>query len=235
MRTAGTKRGTVVSMTKRTLRLPTLGSLLPYRWWWRPGRERDAVFYDRQVRARLKRIAPRSYAKSPYYFLWAIIVDRLRRDGFGRVLEIGCGPGQLAEFLFDQGMQHYVGVDFSASALEHARHLAPRGTFVHADARTTTVHTDYPHDVIICTEVLEHVEGDLDVIARFTPGKRCLCSVPNFEFESHVRYFRDTAEVEARYRRLFDAFDVIALQSANHAGDQFFLFEGVRNEHVPEA
>lgn len=227
-----------MSPMKRALRLPDLWSLVPYRWHrWRrlrPGRERDAIYYDRQVRGTRKPIVPREYASSPYYFLWAIIVDRLRHAGFGRVLEIGCGSGHLAEFLFDQGMQDYVGVDFSVFALERARLVAPRGTFVHADARTTTAYSDFDHDVIVCTEVLEHIEADLQLISRFSAGKRCLCSVPNFDFEAHVRYFRDASEVETRYGKFFDSFDVITLESAGHRGDQFFLFDGIRNKFVAE-
>src|SRR5436853_5595799 len=49
----------------------------------------------------------RPYPQSRYYFLWAVIVDRVRRSGLRRVLEIGCGPGQLAAFLLDQGVEQY--------------------------------------------------------------------------------------------------------------------------------
>lgn len=43
--------------------------------------------------------------------------------------------------------------------------------------------------VIVCTEVLEHIDGDLVVIARLPQGHHCCCSVPNFYTFSHVRYF----------------------------------------------
>src|SRR5262249_48355077 len=45
------------------------------------------------------------YTRSSYYPLWTVIVDRVRRDKVKRILEIGCGPGQLAAFLLDQGVE----------------------------------------------------------------------------------------------------------------------------------
>ena len=61
---------------------------------------------------------------------------------------------------------------------------------------------------------------------------RCLCSVPNFPNESHVRMFKDSAEVAARYGRFFTTFDVVEFKSPRYEPDRFFLFDGVRNDRV---
>jgi 2-polyprenyl-3-methyl-5-hydroxy-6-metoxy-1,4-benzoquinol methylase len=161
--------------------------------------------------------------------MWAIIADRVRRAGAPAVLEIGCGPGYLAAFLIDQGVRDYTGLDFSRSALERARQAVPRGRFIEGDARTATAYQDCRYDILICTEVLEHIEADLDVVSRFPGGIRCLCSVPNFEDDSHVRTFRDADEVLARYGSFFERLDVMTLNSPNGYGDRFFLFDGIRN------
>jgi hypothetical protein len=113
-----------------------------------------------------------------------------------------------------------------------ARRREPRGRFITGDARTTTIHIDYEHDVVICTEVLEHIQDDLKVVSRFRPGKRCLCSVPNFHHESHLRVFHDAEEVISRYGRYFDALDVMTLKSAQFEDDLFFLLDGVRNQET---
>jgi SAM-dependent methyltransferase len=47
------------------------------------------------------------------------------------LLEIGCGPGTDAAALAEG--RRYTGVDLSGVQLEHAKHEAPAGTFLHAD------------------------------------------------------------------------------------------------------
>ena len=173
-----------------------------------------------------------SYARSRYYFLWTVIVDRIRRDRLRRVLEIGCGPGQLAVFLLDQGVEQYVGLDFSPQAIEMARANAPGGRFVVGDARSPAIYAEAEYDVIICTEVLEHIQDDLRVLSRFGPGKRCICSVPNFPYESHVRHFGGAEDVADRYGPFFQEFDVSTFQGPQSDTEQYFLLDGVRNDYV---
>ena len=191
------------------------------------GREEGSGFYDTMYAG-----TPdyhQRYEQSFYYFLWSVIVDRIRAAGIKRVLEIGCGPGQLAAYLLDQGIEGYVGLDFSPQAIEMARKHAPRGQFVVGDAREPAIHRTTEHGALICTEVLEHITDDLKVVAAFTAGKRCFCSVPNFPYESHVRHFTDAAEVAARYGRFFDQLSVTTFRSPRDPSDRFFLLDGVRN------
>jgi SAM-dependent methyltransferase len=190
-------------------------------------REECAGWYDEMFARSCVYAKP--YEQSHYYFLWSVIVDRLRRARLARILEIGCGPGQLAAYLLEQGVEQYTGLDFSRQAIEMARRNAPAGRFVVGDARLPEIHAQTEHDAVICTEVLEHVNEDLVVVSRFLPGKRCFCSVPNFPYESHVRHFRDPAEVEDRYGGFFTALDVMAFKSPLDPADRFFLFDGVRN------
>ena len=50
-------------------------------------------------------------------------------EGRGEVADIGCGPGQVALFLHERGLQ-MVGVDLSEGMLEVARRLVPGVRFV---------------------------------------------------------------------------------------------------------
>lgn len=190
------------------------------------GREEGSDYYDRMYSATADYHAP--YQESFYYFLWSVIADRLRRAKVERVLEIGCGPGQMAEYLLDQGVREYTGLDFSPEAVKMAKSHVARGTFVVGDARDPAIHRQVAHDAVLCTEVLEHIEDDLAVVKAFTPGKRCLCSVPNFPYESHVRHFKDADEVIARYGPFFDSLDVATFRSPRDPNDRFFLFDGIR-------
>jgi SAM-dependent methyltransferase len=170
------------------------------------------------------------YWQSHYYFLWSVLADRIRAGGVRSVLDIGCGPGQFADCLFSlTPIQDYTGLDFSAEAVGMAKRVCTRGRFIVGDATTTTIHQETPHDLVVCTEVLEHVPGDRNVISRFKTGVRCLCTVPNFDYDSHVRYFNSTEEVADRYGRFFDQLDVWALRAnKNHI---YYLMDGVRNTY----
>ena len=63
---------------------------------------------------------------------------------------------------------------------------------------------DVAYDTVVCTEVLEHIEADLTVIENWKSGANCICSVPNFDFETHVRVFLTEEDVRCRYGDLID-------------------------------
>jgi SAM-dependent methyltransferase len=134
---------------------------------------------------------------SPYYPLYRRVVGLVLTHDKRSVLEVGCGSGVLAKILIESGLS-YCGFDFSAVAVQKAQILNPKGRFFVADA-TDAASYAFPHDAIVCCEVLEHIEADLDVIRLWPAGALCVCSVPNFDYESHVRFFRSEQEVHQRY------------------------------------
>lgn len=93
--------------------------------------QKDAAWYDASFedRAHWKR----HYSESACYFLWTVISDRICRQEPPRVLEIGCGSGQLAELLHDRGVSGYCGLDFSPKRIAHARKRCPACRFEIAD------------------------------------------------------------------------------------------------------
>lgn len=192
--------------------------------------EKAASFYDEYYALEQKYHI--HYTRSDYYFLWAVIADRIENGGIRSVLEIGCGPGQLAGMMMERGVPNWTGMDFSAKAVEMARLNCPRGRFEVGDARTTDLHGRIEHDLVVCTEVLEHIESDLAVVSKFKPGVRCICTVPSFPYHSHVRHFKDRDEVAARYGPLFEDLKVTTWISPRNGEDLFFLMDGRRNEHV---
>jgi len=189
----------------------------------------DAAWYDAAYTAIDSYHEP--FVQSHYYSLWCVIADRIRRDGLKRVIDIGCGPGQFASCLFTMAdIDSYIGLDFSPKAIEIARKACPQGSFVVDDATSTRLQRDTPHDVVVCTEVLEHVPNDAGVIGQFQPGVRALCTVPNFPYDSHVRHFTSVDQVRERYAPFFDRFDVWPVfrwYAPNHI---YYLMDGIRNQ-----
>ena len=150
-----------------------------------------------------ERIYDVPYRQSGYYPLFKRVQRILKRQKIRSVLEVGCGTGGLAHLLKDRSPAIvYRGFDFSPVAVQRAAaRLGEPGWFFVGDARARE---SYPgeFDTIVCTEVLEHIEADLEVIAQWTPGVHCVCSVPNFDADNHVRHFASEEEVRRRYGEL---------------------------------
>ena len=192
---------------------------------WTYGAEQPPAFYDERFRnAKHWR---RHYTASHYYPLWTVIADRLRRAGAVRVLDVGCGPGQVASLLRDQGLPAYVGLDFSPERVRRAREVCPEYAFHVADVFETDLLANEAYDGVLVMEFLEHVERDLDVLARIRPGALVLATVPNFPAAGHVRFFERAEDVRARYAPLLARLEVhVHLENAE--GKTYFILEGVR-------
>ena len=144
------------------------------------------------------------YQNSGYYPLFWQVARRLKEGGAGSVLEVGCGTGGLAYLLQQRSQIRYRGFDFSPVAVERARaRLGQPGKFFVGDARRADRYGG-EYDTIVYTEVLEHIDADLEVVGSWTPGVACICSVPNFDAGNRVRHFRSAEQVRERYGALLD-------------------------------
>ena len=146
------------------------------------------------------------YKRSPYYPLFRAVRDTLRDHKAQRVLEVGCGTGAMAHLLFDSmQLSSYRGFDFSSIAIEKAKKRTGRtDLFFVGDATSPAIYAGLEYDVVICTEVLEHIEDELLAMSHWAPGSFCVCSVPNYDADTHVRYFRTVDEVARRYESVLD-------------------------------
>lgn len=188
------------------------------------GIERDAAWYD--LSYTLFKHWKRHYTQSHYYFLWSVVADRLLTCGHECILDIGCGPGQFACLVQDRGMQQYYGLDFSEQRIKQARTVCPGYSFHVEDAFETDKFTSVPYDAVVMTEVLEHVENDLELIERITPGRRLIASVPNFPSAGHVRFFDSIDEVYERYSRVLSRIRIDSLKADKH-GKIYHLIDGI--------
>jgi len=101
-----------------------------------------------------------------------------------RVLDCGCGRGVYGQ-KFSQ--ERYVGLDIDVSSIGVAHLLYPDKSFIVGNA-TNLPFKDDTFNHVICSEVLEHISNDRDVLtelARVTkPLGVSVMSVPNLECEN---------------------------------------------------
>lgn len=83
--------------------------------------------YDRVAPEYVRRIYDELQHKPLDRELLDRFADRVRARGIA--CDMGCGPGQVARYLYERGVQ-MVGVDLSPAMLEQARQLNPGLTFV---------------------------------------------------------------------------------------------------------
>lgn len=161
-----------------------------------------------------------------YAEVWTRIRELILAARAKTVLDVGCGPGQFASLLCQGTEIVYRGLDFSRVAIDKARARGlANAQFVCEDARSPSALDGDCPDVIVCTEVLEHISEDLALLSRFPDGSLCVCSVPSFYSFSHLRYFEDSEQVHQRYVDFFDSLTVEAFplpRTAHH----LFLFYG---------
>lgn len=144
------------------------------------------------------------------------------------MLEVACGPGQLACALRDSGLlDSYQGFDFAEKRIAAAKLNCPQYKFHVADAFTTDLFESVSYDVLVATEFLEHVTDDLKVIERIRAGARFIGTVPNYPYVSHVRHFTDTGAVHERYGMYFDQLTIapIVRDARSHV---LYLMEGIK-------
>ena len=165
------------------------------------------------------------YASNPYYFMYAIIADRIVHK-VSSVLEVGCGCGRFGAVLYQLGFTEYVGFDFSQRQIDAAKKICPEQTYYCADAYNTDLYETVKYEAVVCTEFLEHVEKDLDIIRRVPKDILFIGSVPSFDFDSHVRFFKTPGEVESRYAPLLNKFDINRYCLRNEK-NYLYIFEGI--------
>lgn len=139
------------------------------------------------------------YNDSPYCPMWRKAVELIRAAHDPCILEIGCGTGQFAHMLWDNGIRNYRGFDFSPVAIEMAQRRCPEVAFSVCDALEPDEYAG-PYSIAVAMEVLEHIEDDLGVLDHIRCGTDVIFSVPTFDCESHVRTFPYPRDVACRYK-----------------------------------
>jgi len=164
---------------------------------------REAAYYDHIYEKSVAYQSP--YLTVIHFPVFASVMQFIKIIGVYPVIELGCGTGQLAEYLYNEGIKNYVGVDFSRSGLKMARVMSKQD-FMEYDIREGMAGIlkakgweEEPNIIVVAIEVFEHVADDLKIIREIPAGSELIWSVPNFDSEGHVRFFETDAIARERY------------------------------------
>lgn len=161
------------------------------------------------------------YSKSCYLDIWEKAMGHIKIKE-EQILELGCGTGQFAEMLFDNGFHNYTGIDFSKIGIKMAkeRNAKYEFKFIPTDInKYLKVYQGY--NTIIALEVMEHLEDDLAVLKLIRSMAQIILSLPVNDQPSHVRIFKTRKDVTTRYSGL------IGFEGIQKIGD-YFVVNGVK-------
>jgi len=187
--------------------------------------ELSQAYYDEIFRE------SQEYAKnvedSVFRNTWDEVASRINQGGYARILDIGCGPGQFAEYLIQRYPSiEYTGVDFSKIAINAAKERCPSVTFIEADIFQTDILEKGEYDLVVALELLEHLENDLALLNKIPVGKKVMFSVPNSDAFAHVRFFPSEEAVTERYSSCLSDLQIMPITLANQKVS--FLMFGVK-------
>ncbi len=99
------------------------------------------------------------------------------------ILDVGCGGGILSEGLYDAGFSNITGIDLGISSIKVATEHAKKGKKNITYKNIDICDLDSQFDVIICSEVLEHVDDLSNMLSNIynktKNGGLIICSTIN--------------------------------------------------------
>ncbi|MFH1942603.1 MAG: class I SAM-dependent methyltransferase [bacterium] len=116
------------------------------------------------------------------------LVHHLSALPHGRVLDVGCGDGQILQFMQNLGWVAE-GVDFDPVAVENARQ---KGLRVHAGTLQSLAAPSNSFEAIILSHVIEHVHAPAELLREchrlIKPRGRLIVLTPNADSWGHRKF-----------------------------------------------
>ena len=189
--------------------------------------EQKPIFYNRLYS---KGGHNKEYFKKPensiYFPLWNRILSIL--DKSWNLADFGCGAGQFANLALNNGVNYVLGIDFSSKAIRLARKRNPghEKKFLKMNLYNKRVYSKVRYDIALFSEVFEHLERDLFICSLLESGTRIFVSLPSFDSESHVRFFKDEDEIVKRYQNNVEIDDISIGMKIKNSDKKIFLVQG---------
>jgi 2-polyprenyl-3-methyl-5-hydroxy-6-metoxy-1,4-benzoquinol methylase len=134
-----------------------------------------------------------------------------------KILDVGCSGGQLIELLSINSFVNIYGIDVSENAINKCKEKGLNNVFV-MDGEKPIFNNDR-FDIIIASDVLEHIENDRSGLAEWNkllkPGGQLVIFVPAYRF-----LWSYIDELNHHYRRYSKTSLISRLEEANFKVDR---------------
>lgn len=115
-------------------------------------------------------------------------------DEQSHIIDVGCGVGDLlSEVRKHRPKASFSGLDFSQKAVEAASDSFPDGCFLHHVIDQSLPYPSASFDVVLCTDVLEHLERPKLIAAELVricrPGGMVVIVVPDGEVDQFLGHY----------------------------------------------
>lgn len=162
------------------------------------GAEKDSAYYDKIYKESTV-YNNDDVQHSPYYELWKRCLRLTSRTE--RIADFGCGNGLFAKHCLQNERNYVAGYDFSQIAIDNARRLNPdiSERFFLSELLVPEIYKQNNYDIAFFIEVLEHIDNDISILQCIPSGKRVIITLPNYDSDGHVRYFKNIFQVVDRY------------------------------------
>ena len=185
-------------------------------------KEKNADYYNE--------IYEKGYDTSSYYPVYQYVVRTIGTLSSPRILELGCGIGDLGQMIIEQGYP-YCGFDFSEEAVQQSLKKCPSGNFKVGNVYDKCLYQAEDYNTVVVLETLEHVE-DIDVIKNIIPGVIVIASVPDYPDVAHLRLYKDRQKDIIEYYKPYLHVTEIRSATLTSIGsgekDTIYIFTGIR-------
>ncbi len=186
------------------------------------GKEKDSHYYN----SHLKQVFKKEYR---WYDLYEEAFQLLPPPSKHTIVDLGCGVGGFARLLYRKGYKRFLGIDFSSYGIDLCRERVPDFIFLVGDLLDPKIRERFgKHSIFVILEVLEHINKDIKLISSIPSKSIVIFSVPNKDFECHVRFFNNSEEVKSRYKDLLKFVDNTEVDKREKPGQKMFLFKTIR-------
>ena len=201
--------------------------------------QQQKAFYDQYWRE-LKPIG--RYKLERTQWIAAQLAKLSKRDGTPqRLLDLGCGDGRLAPFWQSVTGAETHALELSPAAVVTAQQMFPTVQYKEGDA-TATGYDSNLFDIIVCQEVLEHIEHQDTLISechRILNNKGYLIlTTPNklyFDNRKGGNYstqpIENIIDKQALYSLLSEQFEIISYETLVYAAGDYGPYRRLTNKY----
>ncbi len=111
--------------------------------------------------------------------VYALARTKLAEYSILNVLDIGCGEGKKLAAILDPHVQDIKGFDIDQAKVNECKKLMPEGSFNKVDIEQLDELFSIPNTLIMCADVLEHLNDPKALLEKIPDETLCIFSTPD--------------------------------------------------------